>query len=53
MPEIGLGIGRERGTYQGLTREWLYWYDENNNRYQTPEEVALSSQQQLQDLLIK
>ncbi len=53
MPEIGLGIGRERGTYQGLTREWLYWYDENNNRYQTSEEVALSSQQQLQDLLGK
>lgn len=25
MPEINLGIGRERGTYQGLTREWLYW----------------------------
>lgn len=50
MPEINLGIGRERGTYQGLTREWLYWYDKNGDRYRTPEEVALSSQQQLQDL---
>ncbi|NMG06998.1 Uma2 family endonuclease [Brasilonema sp. UFV-L1] len=46
MPEIGLGIGRERGTYQGLTREWLYWYDQNGKKYLTPEE-------QLQTLLAK
>ncbi|MCC5664092.1 Uma2 family endonuclease [Nostoc sp. CHAB 5784] len=46
MPEIGLGIGIERGTYQGKTREWLYWYDENSSRYLTPEE-------QLQNLLAK
>ncbi|MGH8000805.1 MAG: Uma2 family endonuclease [Brasilonema sp.] len=46
MPEIGLGIGRERGTYQGLTREWLYWYDQNGKRYSTPEE-------QLQTLLAR
>lgn len=60
MPEIGLGIGRERGTYQAFTREWLYWYDENGNRYKTPEEIVKESQQQLeqsqqqlQDLLAK
>lgn len=46
LPEINLGIGRDRGTYQGLTREWLYWYDQNGNRYLTPEE-------QLQTLLTK
>lgn len=23
MPEIGLGIGRGRGTYDGWTRDWL------------------------------
>ncbi|BAZ49133.1 hypothetical protein NIES4103_17440 [Nostoc sp. NIES-4103] len=46
MPEIGLSIGREQGTYQGRTREWLYWYDDNGNRYQTPEE-------QLQNLLAR
>ena len=58
MPEINLGIGRERGTYQGLMREWLYWYDQAGNRYQTPEEVTQQqqsqlqqTQQQLQDLL--
>lgn len=48
MPEIGLGIGRERGTYQGITREWLYWYDQNGKRYSTPEELAVEQQQQLQ-----
>lgn len=60
MPEIGLGIGRERGTYQGMTREWLFWYDEDGNRYPTPEEVKLEqqkqiaeSQQQLQEILTK
>lgn len=53
MPEIGLGIGRERGSYQGFTREWLYWYDENGNRYKTPEEIAIEREQQLQDLFAK
>ncbi|MEH2160095.1 MAG: Uma2 family endonuclease [Nostoc sp.] len=48
MPEIGLGIGRERGTYQGIMREWLYWYDDNGNRYSTPEEVTLKQQQELE-----
>ncbi|MHC5937273.1 hypothetical protein [Nostoc sp.] len=48
MPEIGLGLGRERGTYQIITREWLYWYDENCNRYSTPEEVTIEQQQQLE-----
>jgi Uma2 family endonuclease len=38
MPEIGLGIGSERANYDDLTREWLYWYDENDRRYPTPYE---------------
>jgi Uma2 family endonuclease len=38
MPEIGLGIGSERGNYGGVTREWLYWYDEDGKRYLTPNE---------------
>lgn len=49
MPEIGLGIGRERGTYQGLTREWLYWYNQNGDRYPTLEEVTVEQQQQMQE----
>ncbi|WP_026098813.1 Uma2 family endonuclease [Kamptonema formosum] len=46
MPEIGLGIGREQGTYQGITREWLYWYDERGQRLLTPEERARQAEHQ-------
>ena len=45
LPEIGLGIGKERGTYQGITREWLYWYDEQGQRLLTPEERILQAEQ--------
>ncbi|MEO1378211.1 MAG: Uma2 family endonuclease [Cyanobacteria bacterium J06635_10] len=48
MPEIGLGMGKEQGIYQGRIREWLFWYDENGNRYQTPEELNTQKQQQLE-----
>lgn len=48
MPEIGLGIGRGIGTYQGWTREWLYWYDQNGNRFPTPEELAYRERGQAQ-----
>ncbi len=40
MPEIGLGIGCERASYDGSIGEWLYWYDENSHRYPTPYERA-------------
>jgi Uma2 family endonuclease len=45
MPEVGLGIGNERVNYGGLTREWLYWYDENNQRYPTPAEQIAGERQ--------
>jgi Uma2 family endonuclease len=48
MPEIGLGIGYERGDYGGLTREWLYWYDEDYQRYPTPTEWVKREQQRTQ-----
>jgi Uma2 family endonuclease len=48
MPEIGLGIGYERGDYGGVTRDWLYWYDENNQRYPTPTEWVKLEQQRTQ-----
>ncbi len=38
LRELGLGIGLEHGIYQGIKREWLYWYDEQGKRYLTPEE---------------
>ncbi|MGH2413012.1 MAG: Uma2 family endonuclease [Microcystaceae cyanobacterium] len=45
LPEIGLGIGKEIGIYQGIKREWLYWYDAQGNRYLTPEERIQQAQQ--------
>jgi Uma2 family endonuclease len=47
LPEIGLGIGRERGIYQGIAREWLYWYNEQGQRLFTPEERILQIEEQL------
>ncbi len=46
MPEIGLGIGSEVGTYQGINREWLYWYDIDGQRYPTLEEAQQQSELQ-------
>lgn len=40
LPEIGLGIGREMGTYENWEREWLYWYDREGKRLSAPDEVA-------------
>jgi Uma2 family endonuclease len=38
LPELGLGIGRGIGTVDGWTREWLYWFSEEGERYPVPEE---------------
>ncbi|MCF4969462.1 Uma2 family endonuclease [Nostoc sp. CMAA1605] len=45
LPEIGLGIGIEQGTYLGITREWMYWYNQEGQRLLTPEEQAQQAQQ--------
>jgi Uma2 family endonuclease len=45
LPQIKLGIGVESGSYQGIEREWLYWYDEAGQRYLIPEEIARQEQQ--------
>jgi Uma2 family endonuclease len=47
MPEIGLGIGYERGEYGGLMRDWLYWYTEDGRHYPTPAEQIQQGQTQL------
>ena len=48
LSELNLGIGKEIGIYQGIEREWLYWYDENGKRYLTPEERIKSEGKQRQ-----
>ncbi len=45
LPEIGLGIGTQRGAYQGMTREWLYWYDQQGQRLLTPEERIFQAEE--------
>ena len=49
MPELGLGIGRGIGNYTGISREWLYWYDREGNRYPTPEERGDRQQQRAEE----
>src|SRR4028119_275418 len=50
MPEIGLGIGRTQGTYEGCTREWLYWYDQEERKYPSQEEVRQQAEQRAEQL---
>lgn len=45
MPELGLGIGTERGQHEGLEREWLYWYNETGQRHPAPENVIAQERQ--------
>lgn len=45
MPEIGLGIGTAQGTYDGHTREWLYWYDEQGQPYPVPSNLLQQERQ--------
>jgi Uma2 family endonuclease len=48
MPEIGLGIGHEFGEQEEHGRDWLYWYDEQKNRYPAPED-ALKQERDLRE----
>ncbi|MCX5964764.1 MAG: Uma2 family endonuclease [Cyanobacteria bacterium] len=36
MPEIGLGIGHEKSHQEGVNRDWLFWYNEEGDRYLPP-----------------
>jgi hypothetical protein len=44
----GLGIGMERGTYLGIPRQWLYWYNQQGEKLLTPEEDAKLAKQKTQ-----
>ncbi|MDJ0579245.1 Uma2 family endonuclease [Crocosphaera sp.] len=50
LSEIGLGIGKEIGVYQGVEREWLYWYDREGKRYFTPEERIIEAEEKAKKL---
>ena len=42
LPEIGLGLGCDRGEYRGMVREWLYWFDARGDRLTAGEELITS-----------
>jgi Uma2 family endonuclease len=46
LPELNLGIGRADGVFENWQREWLFWYDENGNRYPSPPELLQMEQNQ-------
>jgi Uma2 family endonuclease len=48
LPEIGLAIGIERGTYLGIAREWMYWYNQSGDRFPTSEERVIQAESRLQ-----
>jgi len=45
MPEMGLAIGHESGTYRKWQRDWLYWYKRDRTRLLTAEEHAKAETQ--------
>jgi Uma2 family endonuclease len=48
MPELGIGIGKERHNYRGYEREWMFWYDQDGQRYLTADEQLSQAQAQTQ-----
>jgi Uma2 family endonuclease len=45
LPEIGLGIGPAVGDYRNRQQEWLYWFDQDGQRYLSPIERADMAEQ--------
>jgi Uma2 family endonuclease len=47
MPQLELGLGLWSGTYEGITRTWLRWYDAQGNWILTPSEREAVVEEQL------
>jgi Uma2 family endonuclease len=45
MPEVELGIGRHQIIVNGVSEEFLFWYDEQGTRYLTGDEIAVIERQ--------
>ncbi|MBW4602359.1 MAG: Uma2 family endonuclease [Calothrix sp. FI2-JRJ7] len=45
MPEVGLGVGRHQMTVNGISEEFLFWYDEQGERYLTGDETTIIERQ--------
>jgi Uma2 family endonuclease len=50
MPDLNIGLGLWQGTYEGVTRAWLRWFDRDGHWVPTPAEAA---QQRVERLAAK
>jgi hypothetical protein len=48
LPELNLGIGRGNGMFENWEREWLYWYDQDGQRYPSPPELLQEEREQIE-----
>ena len=48
MPSLELGLGLWQGSYQGIERLWLRWYDGDGNWMLTPAEAERQRSQELE-----
>ena len=46
IPELELGLGLWQGTFEGITRQWLRWYDDQDRWVPTDTELALELAEQ-------
>jgi len=51
IPALELGLGLWQGRYEGVTRQWLRWYDAEGNWVLTETEAALQRAEQAEALL--
>ncbi|PSM45820.1 hypothetical protein C7Y66_28385, partial [Chroococcidiopsis sp. CCALA 051] len=51
LPSLNLGLGLWQGTYQGIERQWLRWYDAEGNWIPTATEQAQARAERLAERL--
>ncbi|MBD2309643.1 Uma2 family endonuclease [Chroococcidiopsis sp. FACHB-1243] len=51
LPGLNLGLGLWQGTYQGIERQWLRWYDDRGNWIPTATEQAQARAERLAERL--
>ena len=52
IAELGLGLGLWQGEFEGVTRHWLRWYDNQGNWLPTDGERATQAETQLQQVAL-
>ncbi|UBF24212.1 Uma2 family endonuclease [Kovacikia minuta CCNUW1] len=52
ISELKLGLGLWRGEFEGVTRHWLRWYDEQENWIPTSAERAMQAEAQLRQVAL-